>query len=385
MCATTRSEGFRVSKLQSTNIFRGIFSLAAGLAACCLLTAGPAAASTRTDDRQQARVYTSVFALPPSLPAGMHASLVIYNTTSAIANVKLRSVRAFPGEAAEARLQAGASLRLAPAWMVPGLPILLECNVPQTEVQLQVKNGLDVLLESFPIQVAAKTKHDYVLPIAGGNSACPGANPAAAAAATTLTLVPATVQSGGSYDLTGYDADGSVVGTASVGALMGLAVGVDLAEEFDSEELEDIRTVRVESEYGFGGYGVAAVGSDDALGIQPDTRSTWWQTMPPDDWDVVEPISHLIVFNPQSTAVDVVVDGGSPIELAAHSTTEVAFPGAEVEITAEAPIVVVEAYAQADGCGVTAQMSCSNNRPWSIPVLLDSTDVLVASGPRLGY
>ncbi len=105
---------------------------------------------------------------------------------------------------------------------------------------------------------------------------------------------------------------------------MGLAVGVDLAEEFDSEELEDIRTVRVESEYGFGGYGVAAVGGDDALGIQPDTRSTWWQTMPPDDWDVVEPTSHLILFNPQATAVDVVIDGGSPIELPAHSTTAVA-------------------------------------------------------------
>lgn len=368
-----------MSELRNSMLFCGVLLLVT-----VAVFGAPTPAAAASTDRPPGRLFTSYFALPPHLPPGMHASLVIYNTTASLARVKVRSVRSFSGESSEVVLLAGSSQRLQPSWLQPGLPMLIECNVPQVEVQLQVKDGNDVLLETFPVQVVAKYKHDYVLPIVAANRACAGATAAAAAAATTLTLVPATVQAGGAYELTALAADGSTVGTASVGAVMGLAVGVDLANEFSSQELEDIRTVRVQSEYAFSGYGVAAVGPDDALGIQPDTRSTWWQTMPPLDWEVIEPASHLVLFNPQSSAVDVTI-GQNQMELPALATTVVDFPGAEVEITAEQPIVVVETYAQTDGCGVTAQLSCSNNRPWSIPVLLDSTDILVASGPRLGY
>jgi hypothetical protein len=386
MCATSRSEGFRVSSDRNTSTCLGTGRVAFfGLVFCWLIAALPATAAEKSDDRQQSKVYSTHFALPASLPAGFHARLVIYNTGQGQARVKLRSLRGFGGETFERTLAAGASLRFEPSWLVPGLPVLLQCNEPTVEIAMQIENGNEVVLESFPIQVVAKYKHDYVLPIVAGNVACPAATPGDAAAATTLTLVPATLQQGGAYELKGLADDGSVVGTAEVPAVMGMAVDVDLAEEFSPEELEDIATVRVESSYTFSGYGFAAVGSEDALGIQPDTRSTWWQTMAPNGFTTVEPISHVLIYNPNASATDVTVDSGTPFELGALETTTIAWPGDEVVIEADLPVVVVEAYAQDDGCGVTAQMSCSNARPWSLPVLQNSTDILVALGPRLGY
>jgi hypothetical protein len=386
MCATCSSEGFRVSKRQISNSYRAMRRIAFFCLVSCLpasFLAAPAAAKV-ADGQQRSKVYSAHFALPAGLPGGFNARLVIYNTGSGEARVKLRSVRGLSGETFERTLAAGASLRFEPSWLVPGLPVLLQCNEPNVEIAMQVENTNEVVLESFPIQVVAKYKHDYVLPIVAGNVACPGATPGDAAAATTLTLTPATLQAGGAYDLSGLADDGSVVGTAEVPAVMGEAVDVDLAEEFSPEELEDIVAVRVESEYAFSGFGVSAVGSD-ALGIQPDTRSTWWQTMAPTGWSTVEPISHVLIFNPNATAAEVTVDSGTPFELGALATTTIAWPGDEVVIEADRPVVVVEAYAQDDGCGVTAQMSCSNARPWSLPVLQDLTDILVAMGPRLGY
>lgn len=386
MCATSSSEGFRASSFHNCGPYRGIGKIVFfSLVFCSLVALLPAPAAGKSDDRQQNKIYSTHFALPSSLPPGFHARLVIYNTGQDQARVRLRSVRGLGGESFERTIAAGASLRFEPSWLVPGLPVLLQCNEPTVEIAMQIENDNEVVLESFPIQVVAKYKHDYVLPIVAGNVACPAATPGDAAAATTLTLVPATLQLGGAYALKGLAADGSIVGTAEVPAVMGMAVDVDLAEEFSPEELEDIATVRVESSYTFSGYGFAAVGSEDALGIQPDTRSTWWQTMAPSGFTTVEPISHVLIYNPNATAADVTVDSGTPFELGALETTTIAWPGDEVVIEADLPVVVVEAYAQDDGCGVTAQMSCSNGRPWSLPVLQNSADILVALGPRLGY
>ena len=368
MCATSRSEGLRGSRM---------FWLLGCLLAAFLGSAAVAAASP------QKNVYQSYFALPSSLPPGVAAAVVVFNTGNAAAQLRLEPALPSFGEGIDAAMPAGATRVVEGLdWITPGRPIRLASSSARVEVHLLLRNLAGELLESFPIDRPAARRQDFVVPIAGGNPACPGATPGEAAARTTLHVVPA-MQRAMTYRLRAFSGQGQELASAQVGALAGSAAGIALAEVFSGQALAATRSVRVEANAPFAGYGVAEVGPQDVLGILPTTTSNLWVLEPPLDWNPAEQITHVVIYNPQAVATKVKVGASSLFVLPAGATTTLSWPGAFERVKAELPIALFLAYGQNDGCGASAQQACWDDRPWSRPRLIERNDVLAAFGPRL--
>ncbi len=365
MLATSRSEGFR-----ALVIFFGILLV--------VLTTGTGNAIQGS----QRNLYQTLFALPPTLPGGVAASVVVFNTGNEDAQIRLEPVFPLAGEEMRAAMTAGQSRVLADiGWIDAGRPIRLESSSARVEVHLLLRDLSGELIEAFPINHKAARRQDFVLPIASENAACPGATPGGAAARTTLFVVPASARAS-NLQLRAISAQGNEVATAKVGAFLGATAGIALAELFSPEALAATSTVRVESTQPFSGYGFAEVGPEDVLGLLPMNASPTWVTEPPQDWNPAEVRAEVVVYNPQSVAVEVKM-GGNVIKLAAGATRRLAWPGAYTWVRTELPIALFVAYSQYEGCGVSAQGACWDDRPWSLPRLLVRDDVVVAFGPRL--
>lgn len=365
MFATTRSEGFRASWRQ-----KSIFGL---ILFCLALTAGNAAADNR--DR---KVYETYFAYPPSLPPGLEARLVAYNSGADTARVRIEPAQPEPGELYVGALPEGGSKALRFSWIRPGRLIKLISTSIQIDVQILVTDSNSQLIEAFPFDVAAATRHDYVLPVADTNSACAAAEPGSVAANTTLYLSSTDLLLPADYELKAYSAGGTLLDTETVPAgLLGAAVGVALSDVFDSGTLDDTRSVRVYSSDSFAGFGLAEVAPADVLGILPTVTSTFWMIQEADGWDPKEQTADLIFYNGGTVGVPVKIDEDE-FTVPAGAVVVKPWPGEKAEIDADLPIALFIAHAQLEGCGVTSRIACSNNRPWSVPELTSSEDVLVS-------
>lgn len=364
MLATDRSEGIRVSRLASI-IFLAFFGL--------LGLAGDAAAG-----RAERKVFETYFTFPSSLPAGYEARLAAYNTGADTARVRIEPAQPAPGELYEAMLPQGGTKVLRFSWIRPGRLIKLISTTLQVDVYVEFRDGNGALIEQFPIDLEAATRHDFVLPVADSNSACPAAEPGNVAANTTLQLTSLDLLSPADYQVKAYSASGALLDTETVPAgLLGAAVGVALSNVFDSGTLDDTRTVRVYSEDQFTGYGYATVAPEDVVGILPMVASTYWEIQDADGQDPKLQNTDLIFYNPGATGAPVKVDE-LEFTVAAGEVVTIPWPGEEADIDADLPVALFVAHAEIGGCGVTARIACPNNRPWSVPDLSGWEDVLVS-------
>lgn len=366
MGATHRSEGFRVLIL-----------------GCALGLLGGSGVAVAAPGAPQKNVSATLFALPSDLPGGLQASAVAFNTGNENARLVIRPLVPRIGEeAAEIALGPGGTRALSGLdFLEPGRPIRLESSSSRVEVHLLVRDALGDLLESFPVDRKAARRQDFVLPIADENPACPEANPAEAAKKTRLVLVSST-PAPHELRLGALSASGQEVAAVRLGAALGAVTGVALADVFSADQLAQTRSVRVESRVSFAGYGLTEIGPRDVLGILPTITSPLWITEPPHGWNEKEHPTHLVLFNPQEFAVKVKV-GRQSVELPPRATRVLPWPGAFTRMTSERPVSLFLAYGQAAGCGVSGQVACWEDRPWSVPSLLGGQDVLVALGPLL--
>lgn len=368
MLATNGSEGFRASWRR-----KSIFGL---VLFCLVLAAGNAAA-----DNRNRKVYETYFAFPPSLPPGFEAQLLAYNTGGDTARVRIEPAQPAPGELYEGTLAEGGSKVLRFSWIRPGRLLKLLSTSIQVDVQILVTNGGAQLIEAFPFDSAAATRHDYVLPIADSNSACAAANPDSVATNTTLYLASTEVLTPDDYELQAYSAGGTLLDTESVPAgLLGASVGIALSNVFTGTILDDTRSVRVTSDDPFAGFGLAEVAPEDVLGILPTVTSTYWMIQDADGFDPEEHTADLVFYNPGTVGAPVKVDEDE-FTVPPGAVLVKPWPGQKAEIDADLPVALFIAHAQIGGCGVTSRIACDTNRPWSVPDLTGWTDVLVSYSP----